>query len=63
MKKIFLILFFFSIGFSATAHAGKNLNWCESKIKYPFYIDGGGHEASVTLLGKQGKDIVKAALQ
>ena len=46
MKKIFLILLFFSIGFSATAYAetGKNLNWCkqDTKIKYPFYMHGKG---------------------
>ena len=43
MKKIFLALFLFSIGFSTAAYAetGKNLNWCSSgKMKYPFYIHG-----------------------
>ena len=46
MKKIFLILFLFSIGFSTASYAetGKNLNWCKqnTKIKYPFYIHGKG---------------------
>ena len=53
MKKIFLILFLFSIGFSPASYAetGKNLNWCKqnTKIKYPFYI--------------HGKDIIKEALK
>ena len=53
MRKILLVLFLLSIGFSSTAYAetGKNLNWCkqDTKIKYPFYI--------------HGKDIIKEALK
>ena len=32
-------------------------------LNIELHIVGGGHEAKVTLLGKPGKDIVKAALQ
>ena len=32
-------------------------------LNIELHIVKGGHEASVTLLGKPGKDIVKAALQ
>ena len=66
MKKIFLILFLFSIGFSTVAYAetGKNLNWCkqDTKIKYPFYIDGKGkikkHKSSDALKDAQNKIVI-----
>ena len=65
MKKILLILFLFSIGFSmsAIAETGKNLNWCkqDTKIKYPFYIHGKGkikkHKSSDKLKDAQNKNI------
>ena len=47
MKKILLIFFLFTVGFSTSAFSvtGKNLNWCKqnTKIKYLFYMykDGG----------------------
>ena len=53
MKKILLIL-------------AVSLLWCNvgnAGLNIELHIVGGGHEAKVTLLGKPGKDIVKAALQ
>lgn len=35
----------------------------DAGLNIVLHIVGGGHEAKVTLLGKPGKDIVKAALQ
>ena len=35
----------------------------DAGLNIELHIVGGGHEAKVTLLGKPGKDIVKAALQ
>ena len=66
MKKIFLILLFFSIGFSTASYAetGKNLNWCkqDTKIKYPFYIHGKGkikkHKSTKKLKDAQNKIVI-----
>ena len=42
MRKILLVLFLFSIGFSTTTYAetGKNMNWCntDGKTRSPLYL-------------------------
>ena len=42
MKKILLILFLFTVGFSTAAYAetGKNMNWCKTdgKTRSPLYL-------------------------
>ena len=66
MKKIFLFLFLFFIGFStsAIAETGKNLNWCNSSTKTasPFYIDGAGkinkHKSTDTLEDPKNKIVI-----
>ena len=67
MKKILLILFLFTAGFSTSAFAetGKNLNWCkqDTKIKYPFYIHGEKgkikkHKSSDALEDAQNKIVI-----